>query len=69
MLNTTSNNNFKKSFKKKDKFVQKKALERIRLFREDPFNIILNNHSLSGEHRDERSFNVTGDYRIPVLLY
>ncbi|MEK7128316.1 MAG: type II toxin-antitoxin system mRNA interferase toxin, RelE/StbE family [Patescibacteria group bacterium] len=64
MLNTTSNNNFKKSFKKKDKFVQKKALERIRLFREDPFNIILNNHSLSGEHRDERSFNVTGDYRI-----
>ena len=64
MLDTTSNDNFKKSFRKKDKFIQKKARERIRIFREDPFNAVLNNHALTGEYKDERSFNVTGDYRI-----
>ena len=55
---------YDKSFKKRDKFVKKKALERIRIFREDPFNVLLNNHSLAGEHENERSFNVTGDVRI-----
>lgn len=64
MLHTTSNKNFKKSFKKKDKFIQQKALERIRLFREDPLNKILNNHPLGGEYKDERSINVTGDCRL-----
>jgi len=64
MLDTTSNDNFKKSFRKKDKFIQKKTLERIKLFREDPFNSLLNNHALAGEYEGERSFNVTGDYRI-----
>ncbi|OGJ09466.1 hypothetical protein A2356_00790 [Candidatus Nomurabacteria bacterium RIFOXYB1_FULL_39_16] len=44
--------------------MQKKALERIKLFREDPFNVLLNNHALMGEHKDKRSFNVTGDCRI-----
>ena len=64
MLNAIFSKSFKKSFKKKDKSIQKKALERIRLLREDPYNIILNNHSLDGEYRDKRSINVTGDYRI-----
>ena len=64
MLDIIPTNYFKKSFKKKDKFIQKKALERIELFRKDPFNIVLNNHALNGEHENKRSFNVTGDYRI-----
>lgn len=64
MLDAISTNRFKKSFKKKDKFIQKKAIERIKLFREDPFNVVLNNHALTGEHKNKRSFNVTGDYRI-----
>lgn len=64
MLNILYARNFKKSLKKKDKFIQEKARERIRIFREDPFNVLLNNHSLAGEHKDKRSFNVTGDYRI-----
>ena len=46
MLQIISNDNFKKSFKKKDKFVQKKAQERIKLFIENQFNPILNNHAL-----------------------
>ena len=64
MINVIYTKDFHKSLKKKDKFVQQKARERIRLFREDPFNKVLNNHSLGGEHRGKRSFNVTGDYRI-----
>ncbi len=55
---------YKKSFAKKDKFVKEKALERIELFIRDPFNPLLNNHALQGEHKDKRSLNVTGDYRI-----
>ena len=64
MIEILTTKDFDKSFKKKDKFIQKKAFERIRLFRQDPFNIVLNNHSLTGEYKNERSFNVTGDYRI-----
>ncbi|MFZ1019802.1 MAG: hypothetical protein WAN61_02335 [Minisyncoccia bacterium] len=64
MIDVLTSKKYNKSFKKKDKFVQKKAIERIRLFREDPFNVLLNNHELNGEHGDERSFNVTGDFRI-----
>ena len=55
---------YDKSFTKKDKFIQKKALERIKLFIQDPNNILLKNHALAGKYKGERSFNVTGDYRI-----
>lgn len=64
MIDILATKNYDKSFKKKDKFVQNKAIERIKLFRRDPFNALLNNHALTGEHKNERSFNVTGDYRI-----
>ncbi|MFA5792038.1 MAG: type II toxin-antitoxin system mRNA interferase toxin, RelE/StbE family [Candidatus Paceibacterota bacterium] len=64
MINILTSKDYEKSFKKKDKFVQKKALERIELFMQDPFNVLLNNYRLTGEHKDERSFNITGDYRI-----
>lgn len=64
MIDILTTKNYNKSFKKKDKLVQNKAIERIKLFRRDPFNVLLNNHALTGEHKNERSFNVTGDYRI-----
>jgi mRNA-degrading endonuclease YafQ of YafQ-DinJ toxin-antitoxin module len=64
MINIITTKDYDKSFKKKDKFIQKKAIERIKLFREDPSNILLNNHTLTGEYENRRSFNVTGDYRI-----
>jgi len=64
MLIATFSKNFKKSFSKKDKFVQKKIRERIRLFREDPFNIVLNNHKLHGEYVGCSSINITGDFRV-----
>ncbi len=64
MIDILTSRKYNKSFAKKDEFVQKKAIERIRLFRKDPFNILLNNHKLKGEYGDEKSFNVTGDFRI-----
>jgi len=68
MISVIYTKNFLKSLKKKDKFIQNKARERIRIFREDPFNVLLNNHSLAGEYCNERSFNVTGDVRIIFYL-
>lgn len=64
MIEILTTKNFDKSFKKKDKFIQKKALERIKLFTQDPFNVLLNNHGLLGEYENKRSLNVTGNYRI-----
>jgi len=64
MIQVITTKNFDKSFKKKDKSIQDKARERIKLFIEDPFNFLLNNHALTGEYKNKRSFNVTGDYRI-----
>ncbi|MCX6755339.1 MAG: type II toxin-antitoxin system mRNA interferase toxin, RelE/StbE family [Candidatus Nomurabacteria bacterium] len=64
MLNAIFSKNFKKSFKKKDKIIQEKVKIRIRLFREDPNNLILNNHKLSGEYEGCSSINITGDYRV-----
>ncbi len=64
MIDILTTKHFDKSFKKKDEFIRKRALERIKLFQQDPFNFLLNNHALTGEHEGKRSFNVTGDYRI-----
>lgn len=54
---------FKKSFKKRDNFIQKKVTEKIKLFRQDPFNILLDNHKLNGEYEGYSSINITGDFR------
>lgn len=69
MINVITTKSFDKSFKKKDKFIQKKARERTKLFREDPFNVVLNNHALAGEYENKRSFNVTGDCRIMFYYF
>lgn len=54
---------FTKAFKKLPSKTKKKFQERLILFEKDTFNPILNNHSLSGEHKGYRSINVTGDIR------
>jgi addiction module RelE/StbE family toxin len=54
---------FQKSLKKKDKFIQEKTRARIRLFRQDPFNVLLDNHKLHGEYEGYSSINITGDFR------
>ncbi len=61
--------NFIKNLKKLDKSLRNKLLERIELFSIDPYNPVLNNHSLKGKYRDYRSINITGDYRALYLVY
>lgn len=44
--------------KQKDRFT-----ERLVLFRKEPYNRILRNHSLSGKYEGFRSINISGDFR------
>ena len=55
---------FKRHYRKLPRALQAKADERLASFAEDPFHLILNNHPLHGEHKDKRSINIGGDYRI-----
>ncbi len=54
---------FKKMFKKKDVWLQKKFSERLPLFIQDRNHPSLNNHSLGGIWEGCRSINITGDFR------
>jgi len=38
--------------------------KRLKLFLQNPFHPLLNNHSLSGKLSGYRSINVTGDWRV-----
>ena len=55
---------FERHFKKLPASIRAQAATRLVLFARDPFNPLLNNHPLHGVHKDKRSINVTGDYRI-----
>ena len=59
---------FDKSFSKLPKKVQIKAIERVGIFINNPFEGILNNHSLAGEWSGCRSINITGDIRAVYKL-
>ncbi len=54
---------FVKNFKKKDSFIKQRFLDRQRIFMVNKFDMILNNHTLSGELSGCRSLNITGDVR------
>ncbi len=55
--------NFDKQCKKLRPSKKRKVEERIQLFLEDPFNPLLDNHSLKGKYVDYRSINIAGDLR------
>lgn len=54
---------FKKKFTKLPKRIQKRALERIYTFSQNPTDPILNSHSVEKRFPGCKSINVTGDYR------
>ncbi len=54
---------FKKSYKKSHKKLRKQFDDRLRIFKQDEFNEILNNHALKGKWLGYRSINVTGNVR------
>ncbi len=54
---------FNKNFKKLRKNEQSRFLERVSIFKENPFSRTLENHPLHGKYQDCRSINVGGDLR------
>lgn len=55
--------NFKKSYKRHPKKIRDQFDKRLKLFLDDPYNILLNNHALHDDWLGFRSINVTGDFR------
>lgn len=54
---------FNKMFKKCPQEIKNKFIEKLKIFKENKYSPILNNHSLSGKLNGLRSINVSGDYR------
>ena len=58
---------FHKKFLQQTKRIPKKLYaqlrERLRLFKQEPFDPSLENHPLKGTRFGQRSINITGDYR------
>lgn len=55
--------NFDKGYKKLPASSKKAFKMRLRLFTNNPFHPLLNNHSLAGRWQEFRSINVTGNLR------
>lgn len=55
---------FDKAFKRLTKSQKQKFKERKNLFMQDEFDVLLNNHVLSGKYKGYRSINITGDIRL-----
>ena len=56
--------NFEKPYSKLSPAIKEKFKERRNLFMNNPFNPILNNHSVDKAYPGCRSINITGDYRV-----
>lgn len=55
---------FKKKVPRLPNKVRQALTERLRIFMDEPFHMLLNNHSLHGSLRSYRSINITGDWRL-----
>ena len=56
-------NDFIKDSKRLTLGQKEKLKTRLKLFGQDQFNHVLNNHSLKGKYLGYRSINITGDLR------
>ncbi len=59
--------NFHKSYSKRigrNKNLDKRFYERLQLFIQNPQNLILKDHKLTGARKQFRAFSVTGDIRV-----
>lgn len=59
--------NYHKDFVKSSKRLivreKEKLIQRLKLFGQDEFDPVLNNHALKGKYLGYRSINITGDLR------
>ncbi|MBI1755369.1 type II toxin-antitoxin system mRNA interferase toxin, RelE/StbE family [Candidatus Azambacteria bacterium] len=59
---------FKKSFAKLHPRIQRKAVEKMAVFRKNQFDPRLNTHKLRGERKDEWAYSVDYSYRIVFVF-
>jgi mRNA-degrading endonuclease YafQ of YafQ-DinJ toxin-antitoxin module len=59
---------YKKSFRVLDPQIQEKAIEKINIFRENPFDSRLKTHKLHGKDRDCWAFWIDYRYRIKFIF-
>ena len=55
--------NFYRQYKKADVRIQNSIDEKLRIFRKNPIDLELKNHTLQEPYQDRRSIDITNDYR------
>ena len=68
-MNILFHKSFRKSLKKQPVRMQKQFSQKLLVFELDPFDPLLSNHALRGEHRGKRSINISGDVRALYVVY
>lgn len=56
-------NDFLCTLKHLDPKIKERVKERIKIFEENSYYPLLNNHALHGKYKGKRSINITGDWR------
>jgi len=64
MINIILHKDFEKQYGKLKPSSKERFKERRNIFIQDPFDPVLNNHSLHGKYVRCRSINITGDIRV-----
>jgi mRNA-degrading endonuclease YafQ of YafQ-DinJ toxin-antitoxin module len=59
---------YKKSFRTLDPQIQEKAIEKINIFRENPFDPRLKTHKLDGKEKDCWAFWIDYKFRIKFIF-
>lgn len=62
-MNVFTSKKFEKMFRKCHQEIKDRFIERLKIFKKNKYNFVLNNHSLTGKLKGLRSINVSGDYR------
>lgn len=57
------NASFRKQYQKTDEKIKKAFSKRLKLFQQNPHHPLLRNHILTGNYKNYRSINITGDWR------
>lgn len=66
-IRTDLHKRFIKGYEKLPVKIQKSVVQKLKIFKKNPFASELNNHALSGKHEGYRSINITGDYRAVYI--
>ncbi|MBU2109500.1 type II toxin-antitoxin system mRNA interferase toxin, RelE/StbE family [Patescibacteria group bacterium] len=59
---------FEKHYKKLPRNIKNQAEEKEKIFRENPFNLILKTHKLSGKEKESWGFWINYSYRIKFIF-